>query len=187
MNLILWIVLGVVALLVLYVIVAYNGFVAKVNRAKEAWSDIDVQLKRRYDLIPNLIETVKGYAAHEQTAFDNVSKARAAAIGASTVGEHAQAENMLTGALKSVFAVAEAYPDLKANENFMQLQRELADTEDKIQASRRFYNQNVMALNTDIEQFPSNLVASSFNFTKMELFELSETDAAAREPVKVSF
>lgn len=183
----LWILLGIVALLVLYVVVAYNGFVSKVNRAKEAWSDIDVQLKRRYDLIPNLIETVKGYAAHEQAAFENVTKARAAAIGASTVGEHAQAENMLTGALKSVFAVAEAYPDLKANQNFLELQRELADTEDKIQASRRFYNQNVMALNTGIEQFPGNVIASSFNFSKMDLFELSETDSAAREPVKVSF
>jgi LemA protein len=183
----LWIILVLAALLVLYVIAAYNGFVSKVNRAKEAWSDIDVQLKRRYDLIPNLIETVKGYAAHERAAFENVTKARAAAIGASTVGEHAEAENMLTGALKSVFAVAEAYPDLKANQNFLQLQRELADTEDKIQASRRFYNQNVMALNTAVEQFPGNLIASSFNFTQMELFELSDMEAAAREPVKASF
>lgn len=183
----LWIVLGVVALLVLYVIAAYNGFVSKVNRAKEAWSDIDVQLKRRYDLIPNLIETVKGYATHEKAVLEQVTNARAAAIGATTVEDQAKAENMLTGALRSVFAVAEAYPDLKANQNFLQLQKELADTEDKIQASRRFYNQNVMALNTAIEQFPGNVIASSFGFAKMDLFELSEQDAAAREPVKVSF
>lgn len=187
MSLILWIALGIIVLLALYVIVAYNGFVAKVNRAKEAWSDIDVQLKRRYDLIPNLIETVKGYAAHEKDVLENVTKARTAAISAQSVEDHAAAENMLTGALKSVFAVAEAYPQLRANENFLQLQKELADTEDKIQASRRFYNQNVMALNTTIEQFPGNIIASSFSFQKMDLFELAEADAAAREPVKVGF
>ena len=183
----LYIVLGILALLIIYVIFAYNGFVAKRNRTQEAWADIDVQLKRRYDLIPNLIETVKGYAAHEQTAFENVTKARANALGAQSVEEHAEAENMLTGALKSIFAVAEAYPDLKANQNFLELQRELADTEDKIQAARRFYNQNVMALNTAIESFPGNIIASSFSFKKMELFELTDAESAAREPVKVAF
>jgi len=184
---ILYIVLGVLAVLVLWVVFAYNGFIAMINRAKEAWSDIEVQMKRRYDLIPNLIETVKGYATHEREAFENVSNARAAAMGASSVEGHAQAENMLTGALKSIFAIAEAYPDLKANQNFLELQKELANTEDKIQASRRFYNQNVMALNTGLEQFPGNIIGSMFSFKKMELFELSEADSAAREPVKVAF
>lgn len=183
----LYIVLGILAVLIIYVIFAYNGFIAKRNRTQEAWADIDVQLKRRYDLIPNLIETVKGYAAHEKAAFENVSNARAAALGAQSVEEHAAAENQLTGALKTIFAVAEAYPDLKANQNFLELQRELADTEDKIQAARRFYNQNVMVLNTAIESFPGNIIASSFSFAKMDLFELSESESAAREPVKVSF
>lgn len=184
---ILYIVLGILAVLVFWVIFTYNGFVALVNRAKEAWSDIEVQMKRRYDLIPNLVETVKGYAAHESQAFENVTKARAAAMGAQSVEEHAEAENMLTGALKSIFAVAEAYPDLKANQNFLELQRELANTEDKIQAARRFYNQNVMALNTGLEQFPGNIIGGMFSFKKMDLFELTEADAAAREPVKVAF
>lgn len=184
---ILWIVLGILVLIGLWAIFAYNGFVALVNRAKEAWSDIEVQMKRRYDLIPNLVETVKGYAAHEREAFENVTKARAAAMGAQGVEGHAQAENMLTGALKSLFAVAEAYPDLKANQNFLELQRELSDTENKIMASRRFYNQNVMALNTGLEQFPGNIIGGMFAFKKMELFELAESESAAREPVKVSF
>lgn len=183
-----YIILGIIAVLIVLAITMYNGFVAKRNQAKEAWSDIDVQLKRRYDLIPNLINTVKGYAAHEAAAFENVSNARAAAMGVGSEGtptQKAEAENMLTGALKSIFAIAEAYPDLKANQNFLQLQKELADTEDKIQASRRFYNQTVMALNTAIESFPGNLVAGSFGFMQMDLFEL--TDEAAREPVAVSF
>ena len=184
---IIWIVLGVVVLAAFWLIASYNGFVALVNRAKESWSDIEVQMKRRYDLIPNLIETVKGYAAHEKEAFENVTKARAAAMGATGVQGHAEAENMLTGALKSIFAVAEAYPDLKANTNFLELQRELADTENKIMASRRFYNQNVMALNTGLEQFPGNIVGGMFAFKKMDLFELSESESAAREPVKVAF
>lgn len=183
----LYIVLGIVALLVLYVIISYNGFISKVNRTKEAWADIDVQLKRRYDLIPNLIETVKGYAAHESAAFENVSNARAAALGAQSVEEHAVAENQLTGALKTIFAVAEAYPDLKANQNFLELQRQLADTEDKIQAARRFYNSNVQDLNTSVQSFPGNIIANSFKFQQMELFELTEAESAAREPVKVSF
>lgn len=181
------IILAVVVVLALWLIGSYNGFVALRNRAKEAWADIDVQLKRRYDLIPNLVETVKGYASHESSAFENVTKARAAAMGASSVSDHAAAENMLTGALKSVFAISEAYPELKANENFLQLQRELGDTEDKIQAARRFYNQTVMSLNTAVESFPGNLIAGSFGFGKMDLFELSEADAAAKEPVKVAF
>lgn len=183
----LYIVLGILALIVLWLVFTYNGFVTMVNRAKEAWSDIEVQMKRRYDLIPNLMETVKGYAAHERATFDSVTSARTAAMGAQTVGEHAQAENMLTGALKSLFAVSEAYPDLKANTNFLELQKELANTEDKIQASRRFYNQMVMALNTGLEQFPGNVIGGMFKFKKMELFELSEADAAAREPVQVRF
>ena len=183
----LYIVLGILAVLAAWLIASYNGFVALVNRAKEAWSDIEVQMKRRYDLIPNLIETVKGYAAHEKQAFENVSNARAAAMGAQGVEGHAQAENMLTGALKSIFAIAEAYPDLKANTNFLELQRELSDTENKIQASRRFYNTTVMALNTGLEQFPGNIIGSMFKFEKREFFELADNEQAAKDPVKVSF
>jgi len=181
------IILIVLAALVLWAIFAYNRFVSLVNQAKEAWADIAVQLKRRYDLIPNLVETVKGYAAHESSAFENVTKARAAAMGATGTAGKAQAENQLTGALKTLFAVSEAYPDLKANQNFLQLQKELGDTEDKIQASRRFYNTTVMALNTATQSFPGNLIANSFGFKAMELFELGSADAAAAEPVKVRF
>lgn len=186
LPIIILIVLGVV---VLWVIYSYNRFVTLVNQAKEAWSDIHVQMKRRYDLIPNLVETVKGYAAHESTAFENVTRARAAAIGATsaTAAEQAQAENQLSGALKSLFAVSEAYPELKANQNFLQLQQELGDTEDKIQASRRFYNSIVMALNTAEQSFPGNLIAGTFKFAPMELFELAESEKAATEPVKVQF
>jgi LemA protein len=180
-----YIILGVIAAFVLYVVYAYNSFVSLKNRAKEAWSDISVQLKRRYDLIPNLVETVKGYATHESSAFENVTKARAAAMGATAPADKAQAENMLTGALKSLFAVSEAYPDLKANQNFLELQRELSDTENKVQASRRFYNSTVMSLNTAIESFPGNIIAGIFHFEHMDLFEL--TDAAEAAPVKVSF
>lgn len=181
------IILIVVAVVVLWAIFAYNRFVTLVNQAKEAWADIAVQLKRRYDLIPNLVETVKGYAAHESSAFENVTKARAAAMGATGTADKAQAENMLSGALKTLFAVSEAYPDLKANQNFLQLQKELGDTEDKIQASRRFYNTTVMALNTAEQSFPGNIIANSFGFKPMDLFELAATDAAAAEPVKVRF
>jgi len=170
---------------VLWVVAMYNQFVQLANRVKEAWSDIEVQMKRRYDLIPNLLETVKGYAAHEKDVFEKVTQARAAAIGAQTMPQHAQAENMLSGALKSLFAVAEAYPQLRANENFLELQRELRDTEDKIQASRRFYNTNVMALNTSLESFPVNLVAPSLGFKKEEFFDIDEK--AYQEPPKVSF
>ena len=180
-----FIILAVVALVVLWIIFAYNGFVRLINRAKESWADIDVQLKRRYDLIPNLINTVKGYAKHESSAFENVTKARAMAMDAGTLAEKGQAENMLTGALKSIFAIAEAYPDLKANQNFLELQRELTDTENKIQAARRFYNTNIRDLNTKIESFPNNIIASVFRFSQMEFFELEET--SARGPVEVKF
>lgn len=183
----LYIVLGIGALLVLWVVFSYNGFVSLRNRAKEAWSDIEVQMKRRYDLIPNLVETVKGYAAHESQTLASVTEARTAAMGAQTVGEHAQAENMLTGALKSLFAVSEAYPDLKANASFVELQRELSDTENKIMASRRFYNSTVQTLNTAVEQFPGNVIAAPFGFKQMDLFELAEGEQAAKDPVKVSF
>lgn len=175
---------AIILIVVLWLIFAYNGFIRLNNRTDEAWSDIDVQLKRRYDLIPNLVETVKGYATHEREAFENVTKARAAALGAQTVTEHAQAENMLTGALKSVFALAEAYPDLKANQNFLELQRELSDTENKIQASRRFYNTNVRDLNTAIGVFPGNVIASMFHFGKRDFFEI---EGGEREPVAVKF
>lgn len=183
----LYVFIAIVAVLAVWVIFAYNGFVRLITRAKEAWADIDVQLKRRYDLIPNLVETVKGYAAHEKSAFENVTKARAQAMQAGTMAEHGAAENMLTGALKSLFAVAEAYPDLKANQNFSELQRELSDTENKIQAARRFYNTNVRDLNIGVDSFPGNIIAKIFNFSKMEFFELAEGEEAAKEPVKVSF
>ncbi|MEI6190866.1 MAG: LemA family protein [bacterium] len=177
-----------IVLLVIWVIFAYNRFVSLINNAKEAWADIDVQLKRRYDLIPNLVNTVKGYATHENTAFEKVTQARAAAMGAGNVADKGKAENMLAGALKSVFAIAEAYPDLKANQNFLSLQSELSDTENKIQASRRFYNGNVRDLNIAVEAFPGNLVAERFHFAKMELFTLDEGEAAAvKQPVEVKF
>ena len=184
---ILYIVLGIIVLLILWLIASYNGFVSKINHTKEAWADIDVQLKRRYDLIPNLVETVKGYATHESQAFENVTKARSAAMQASAPADKAAAENQLTGTLKSLFAISEAYPELKANQNFLALQQQLGDTEDKIQAARRFYNSNVMALNTAVQSFPGNIIANSFHFQKMDLFQLDDADAAAREPVKVSF
>ena len=181
------IILAVVAVIVAWGIFAYNGFVALVNRTKEAWSDIDVQLKRRYDLIPNLIETVKGYATHESGVFQKVTEARSQAMQAGTPAEHSASENMLTGALKSLFAVSEAYPDLKANQNFLSLQNELSDTENKIQAARRFYNGNVRDLNTAIQVFPGNVIANFFKFSAMEFFELEADQQAAKEPVKVSF
>ena len=180
-----YILFGILGVAVIWFIAIYNGFVRLVNRVKEAWADIDVQLKRRYDLIPNLVETVKGYATHEKTAFENVTKARAMALGAQGLEEKGKAENMLTGALKSIFAIAEAYPQLKANENFLELQRELSDTENKIQAARRFYNGNVRDLNIKTDSFPSNIVAKIFNFQKAEFFELEEE--MAKEPVKVKF
>ena len=183
----LYILIALVVLVLLWLVLSYNGFVSKRNRAKEAWSDIDVQLKRRYDLIPNIVETVKGYATHESQAFENVTKARAAAMSATAPADKAVAENQLSGALKTLFAVSEAYPDLKANQNFLELQRELSDTENKIMAARRFYNGTVQDLNTSIESFPGNIIASTFGFAHMDLFELAGADEAAREPVKVSF
>lgn len=181
------IILIVLALLVLWAIASYNSFVRLVNQGKEAWADIEVQLKRRYDLIPNLVNTVKGYANHESTAFEKVSEARAKAMGAGGANpEHAQAENMLTGALKSVFAIAEAYPELKANTNFLGLQQELSDTENKIQAARRFYNGTVRDLNTAVESFPGNVIAGAFSFKKMDLFDLAD-DAVEQKNVEVKF
>lgn len=185
MTTILWVILGVIAVVVLWAIAAFNSFIRLINRAKEAWADIDVQLKRRYDLIPNLVETVKGYAAHEREVLQKVTEARTAAMGAKTIEEHGKAENMLAGALKTLFAVSENYPQLRANENFLELQRELSDTENKIQAARRFYNTNVRDLNIKIESFPPNIIAKIFNFAKREFFELEEV--VAKEPVKVKF
>lgn len=185
MNTLLWIILAVVVVVVGYFIAIYNKFVRLNNRTDEAWADIDVQLKRRYDLIPNLVNTVKGYAQHEEGTFAKVTEARTKAMSAQGVEDKAQAENMLSGALKSIFALSENYPDLKANENFLELQRELSDTENKIQASRRFYNTNVRDLNTATESFPSNVVANMFKFTKRDFFEIEE--AAQRENVKVEF
>ena len=178
-------ILVIVAVIILWIIFTYNGLITFRNRTKEAWADIEVQLKRRYDLIPNLVETVKGYASHERELFEKVTEARSRAIGAGNLKEKAAAENALSNTLKSLFAVAENYPQLRASENFQKLQDELTDTEDKIQAARRFYNGNVRDLNIKIESFPANIIASMFSFKKMEFFELAE--AAAREPVKVQF
>jgi LemA protein len=180
----LYIALGIAAVIILWVIGTFNKLVSLVNRGKEAWADIDVQLKRRYDLIPNLVETVKGYAKHEKSVFEEVTKARSAAMQADGAQEQGKAENMLSGALKSLFAVSEAYPDLKANENFLNLQNELTDTENKIQAARRFYNTVVRDLNTALEVFPTNMIAGMLGFAAREFFELAEE--AAKEPVKVS-
>lgn len=179
MNVMGWIIIIGALVVLSWLLAAYNALVRRKNQVKEAWSDIDVQLKRRYDLIPNLVETVSGYAKHEREAFENVTAARSEAMGAKTPGEHAQAENMLTSSLKSLLAVAEAYPELKANTNFLELQRELSDTENKIQAARRFYNTNVRDYNTAIESVPTNVVAKIFGFSPQEYFELeSETGKA---------
>ena len=159
-------ILAIAAVIILWIIAVYNSFIRLITRAGEAWADIDVQLKRRYDLIPNLIESVKGYVSHERTTLEKVTEARTKAMGAQTVAEHAAAENMLTGALKSLFAVSESYPDLKASQNFVELQRELSDTENKIQAARRFYNTNVRDLNIKVETFPPNIIAKMFHFGK---------------------
>ena len=180
-----WILVGMVVIIILALIVIFNGLVSLRNRTKEAWSDIDVQLKRRYDLIPNLVETVKGYAKHEKELFEKVTAERANAISAKGAVDQAKAENQLSQTLKSIFAVAENYPDLKASENFQKLQDELTDTENKIGAARRFYNGNVRDLNIKVESFPSSVVAGMFSFKQMELFEL--TESVAKEPVKVKF
>lgn len=179
------IIVGVIVFLLIAVVAGmYNSLVRLKNRAKEAWSDIDVQLKRRHDLIPNLVETVKGYASHEKELFEKVTEARANAINAKSPKEQGEAENMLSGTLKSLFAVAENYPDLKASQNFLELQRDLRDTEDKIQAARRFYNGNVRDLNIRIESFPANIVASIFRFKQMELFEIEEPGEKETPEVK---
>lgn len=180
----LWI-LAIPVAVILYILVAYNSLVRHRNQASEAWSDIDVQLKRRHNLIPNLVETVKGYATHERSTLDSVTKARTEALSAHSPAEQAKAENVLSSTLKTLFAVSEQYPDLKANTNFLELQRELSDTENKIQASRRFYNGVVRDYNTAIETVPSNIVASLFNFTKREFFELDNEEE--RAVPKVSF
>jgi LemA protein len=181
----LYVLLAVVVLLILFVVAIYNKLVGKRNRVKESWAQIDVQLKRRYDLIPNLVETVRGYASHEKETFDRVTMARTAAINASGVQEQARAENLLTGALKSLFAVAEAYPQLKANENFMQLQEELTSTENKIGFARQHYNDVVRDFNTAVQQVPANVVAGTFGFKEEAYFEIEEP--AVREAPKVKF
>ena len=182
-----FIIVIVIILVVLFLAIAaiFNRLVVLKNRAKEAWADIDVQLKRRYNLIPNLVNTVKGYAQHERELFEKVTQARAQAMNAQGVADKGKAENMLSNTLKSLFAVVENYPDLKASDNFKHLQEELTDTEDKVQAARRFYNTNVRDLNIKIESFPSNLIARLFNYKKMDLFEL--TAPAEREAPKVEF
>ena len=182
--------LVIVVILAIYVVAVYNGLIVGRNRVKEAFSDVQIQLKRRYDLIPNLVETVKGYASHESQTLEKVIQARNMAMAAQKgdLKEQAKAENILSGTLKSLFAVSENYPELKANENFLKLQFELTDTEDKIKAARRFYNTNVLALNNKIEMFPSNIIASIFQFTKQEFFELDEDEAqAAKKAVQVKF
>ena len=180
-----YIAIGLAALLLIVLVGLYNSLVHKRVRCREGWSQIDVQLKRRYDLIPNLVETVKGYAAHERETLENVVKARQRGIDAKTVGEQAQAENMITGALRQLFALSEAYPDLKANQNFLALQEELASTENKISFSRQYYNDSVQSFNTRQQVFPANLVASMLGFKPSDFFELD--DAAAREAPKVQF
>jgi len=179
------ILLIVFAVIVVFVVGIYNGLVSLRNRSENAWAQVDVQLRRRYDLIPNLVETVKGYAKHEKETFQNVTEARSKAINAGTVKEQEDAENMLSGALKSLFAVVESYPDLKANQNFLMMQEELAGTEGKIAYARQFYNDSVMKFNTKQQVFPSNVIANMFNFQEKEYFEIEE--AAAKEPVKVKF
>jgi LemA protein len=179
-----WIIVGVVVLLALFFILTYNRLVKLRNRIEAAWSQIDVQLRRRYDLIPNLVETVKGYATHERETFEAVTRARQQAQQAQGVEEQAQAENMLTGALRQLFAVAEAYPQLQANQNFLALQEELTGTEGRIAFSRQFYNEQVLAYDNSRETFPTSIVAGMFNFEEREYFEAEEQ---SREPVNVDF
>jgi LemA protein len=188
MEILVWVIVGIVVIALIALWVIYNSLVTLKIRVDEAWSDITVQLKRRLDLIPNLVETVKGYAKHEKGVFEQVTRARANALNAQGVKETAAAENQFEGALKSLFAVAEAYPDLKANQNFSELQQELVDTEDKIQAARRFYNGGVRDLNTRIQTFPSNVIAGMFSFKNREFFELEATEQEkAEKPVDVKF
>jgi LemA protein len=182
------VILAIIVALLAIVVFIYNGLVRAKVRTDEAWSDITVQLKRRYDLIPNLVNTVQGYAKHEKTVLEEVTKARTNALGAQTVGEAAQADNQFQQALKSMFAVAENYPDLKANQGFQQLQAELVDTEDKIQAARRFYNGAARDLNIKIQSFPTNIFAGALGFKTREFFDVDSNQAAAvAEPVKVDF
>jgi len=177
-----WILILIV--IAVFVIITYNSLVTKRNQVKNGWHQIDVQLKRRYDLIPNLVETVKGYAAHEREVFQKVTEARASALAAKTVGDAAKANNQLTEVLKTLFAVAEAYPELKANENFLRLQEELSSTENKIAFARQFYNDVVMVYNIAIQKFPSNIIAGIFRFTTEDFYSIPETE---KEPVKVKF
>ncbi len=172
----LMIIIGIVVVLLLYIILTYNGLVTLRNRVKESWSDIDVQLKRRYDLIPNLVEVVKGYASHEKETLERVITARNVAMSANGAKEKGEAENVLSGALKNLFALSENYPDLKASTNFLELQRELSDTENKIQAARRFYNGNVKDFNTKIETFPANIIANMFNFKANDFFSIADEE-----------
>ncbi|KKU82845.1 MAG: LemA-like protein [Parcubacteria group bacterium GW2011_GWA2_47_8] len=184
MNSLSW-VIAIIVVIALYVVALYNSLVKRKNRVNEAWADIEVQLKRRHNLIPNVVETVKGYAKHEKGVFEKVTKARADAASAKSPKAQGDAENMLSATLKTLFAVAENYPDLKANVNFLELQRELSDTEDKIQAARRFYNSNVRDFNTAIESVPTNIVAGIFGFKQRDMFEIS--DEAVRSVPQVSF
>lgn len=188
MSLFLWIILAILFVLIVMIISMYNGLIRLKNRVDEAWSDIDVQLKRRYDLIPNLIETVKGYAGHERETLEKVIQARNSAMSmqnSSDIEGKLQAENTLSSTLKSIFALSEGYPDLKANQNFLELQKELSDTENKIQASRRFYNSNVKDFNTKIEVFPTNIIAKQLGFSSRKFFEIEES--SQRENIEVKF
>jgi len=179
--------IAIAAVIVGWAILMYNRFVTLTTRVQEAWSDIDVQLKRRYDLIPNLVETVKGYAVHESGTLEKVTEMRTRAMNAASPAEKASAENMLSTTLKSLFAVSENYPNLKANENFLELQRELSDTENKLQAARRFYNNVVQDLNSSLQMFPNSIIARMGNFSPKEFFTLGDEEGAAKEPVKVQF
>ena len=178
------VILIILGVIIFWIVLVYNSLITLRNRTKEAWSDIDVQLKRRYDLIPNLVETVKGYATHERELFEKVTQARTMAMNAKGIEEKGRAENVLSGTLKTLFAVAENYPQLKASENFLKLQDELSDTENKIQAARRFYNGNARDFNIKQEVFPANLIAKTFGFKKVEFFEIEK---AEKEPIKVEF
>lgn len=183
----LYIFIGIAVVLVFVIVGIYNGLVRSRLHVKEAWADIDVQLKRRFDLIPNLVNTIKGSTNFESSTLEKVIEARAKAMQAETPKEHGEAENQLSGVLKSIFALSESYPDLKSNQNFLSLQSELADTENKIQAARRFYNSNVMEYNAKTETFPTNIFAKMFSFIQAEFFELGEGESSARNPVEVKF
>jgi len=187
MSTTIWVILGLIVLLVLWIVFIYNGLVAMRQRVNQSFADIDVQLKQRHDLVPNLVETVKGYASHERGTLEAVVQARNAAIGAQGPAQMAAAENMLTGALRQLFALSEAYPDLKANQNFQQLQTELADIENKLAAARRFFNNSVQEYNTGIEQFPAVLIAGPFGFSRREFFDLGDGRASLEVAPQVKF